>query len=55
MRTFDVDSMNGLIILQTKLRRSTLILSTCANKALVEGYSADHIHFFHITGDENLV
>jgi len=23
MRTFDVDSMNGLIILQTKLRRST--------------------------------
>jgi len=29
MRTFDVDSMNGLNILQTKLRLPTF-LSTCA-------------------------
>jgi len=36
MRTFDVDSMNRLNILQTKLRRPTF-LSTCANKTTDRG------------------
>jgi len=40
MRTFDVDSKNGLNILQTKLRQPTFLL-TCTDKT--KGQSSLHL------------